>query len=1360
MKKQIFYISCFFLIAIHSQLISQQNIFFKSLLKKDGLSQSSVFSITQDSSGLIWLGTRDGLNMYDGYGFTIFKNKEEANSIVANDVRTLYYDHATRLLWIGTSAGLSRYNTVTHIFDNYRHTVADETTISSNSIREILRDSSGLLWVATSAGLDLMDEISGTFTSVIPTETYNGEWQADVNTLCETIDGELLIGTDKGLYKITSAATAGQYELSPVISPFENQVQIQSMISDAEGTIWIGTQKHGLIQWQPKKNNNFSTYLHNPEDPNSLSHDNIRDICLDANNNLWVGTFNGLNLLHAGENNFIRYSKTTFGSNGLSDKSIRSLFKDKQGSLWVGTYYGGVNILDSHFMPSNQDFSPIYNALKGNVVSSFAEDAYGHLWVGTEGNGLKFLDKNGRPLDNAISDRINSALTNTNVKNVFLDNDDLWVGTFQRGLHRFGLNSDKHTKYTADRANSISSDNIYGILEKDDRLWLLAYGSGLDVYDKAVSRFYNYDHDPDVIGSLSSSLSRCILETQDGQLWIGTEGGLNKVIVGQDGLPESFVTYISHEKIYCLAEDAAGFILIGTFDNGLYKFDHTNGILKHYTTSDGLPSNTILGIVEAANGKLWVSTSDGLSVFNPIQKTFSSYKHPSIADNSEYNYNAYYRSSEGSILFGGVNGYTQFSPDLLTHNNYVPPIVLTGLKRNNKLIEVGDDTGLLTSNINDTESITFNYDQANFTISFAALDYFSPESNHYATYMEGIDNDWNYSIGESEATYTIQKEGTYLFKIKGGNNEGVFNPEVRALEIIVRPPMSRTWWAYLLYLVLGSLVLFAVVRYFSLNSKLQLEKIANLQQEELHEVKMRFYTNITHEFRTPLTMIVAPVNDLIRNHDLPAPVMSKLHSINRNAGRMLNLANQILNFRRLDKDHISLKITKGDFNVFLHEIFLMFTETAIRRNISYDYHPDNKVQLYFDQDKLEKVFYNILSNAFKFTPDGGRILLRVESSDSHVHVSIQDSGAGVQPDQLDQIFKRFYEKSDKATSRIKGTGIGLAISKKMVELHHGRIELKESTAELEGAHFRVSLPFGQAHFNIQDIKHPVIEYSETVGQSSIFDNHSKPLLENGNLATIPAEISLSNEAFHLLIVEDNEEIRGLLVEMFRMNYKVSTAINGAEALEKIKTEPPDLIISDVMMPVMDGITFCQNLKSNLEFSHLPVLLLTARTASLYRIEGLKNGADDYLTKPFIPEELKLRVKNILRSRKEMKEKFVRLLNFDPKEINLTSRDELFIERAIEIVEDNMDNTAFNVNSFASLIAVSRPLLFTKLKALSGQTPNNFIKTIRLKRAAQLIKTNKFSVTEVAHHVGFNDVKYFGKCFKQQFGSSPTKYNNA
>ncbi|MEL6864744.1 MAG: two-component regulator propeller domain-containing protein [Bacteroidota bacterium] len=1338
-------------------VFGQQMVTFRELSKKDGLSQASVFAIAQDSTGFMWFGTRDGLNKYDGYQFKVFKKSEAPNSIVANDIRTLYFDPQEKDLWIGTNAGLSKYQSKTDDFLNYLHDPADSNSLSNNVIRQIYRDSKGRLWVGTDIGLNLLDEEQNHFKRFL-LGSYSAEDRKgnDVKALLEDRNGNLCLGTADGLYLLREQNNPYTFERIDEKAKWQlSDTHIKTILEDQKGNFWIGTFEGGINYWDKEKES-ITVYQNEKNNPYSLSHNNIRSMCLDEADNLWVGTFDGLNFLEKDQQAFKRYTKSDFGQAGLSDKSIRSVFIDQQGSLWVGTYYGGINHLDENYNRFiNFKYAPVGNSLSGNVVSSFAEDQAGNLWIGTEGDGLNFYNTTTKKFQSyQWQQGEENTISGNNVKQLLLDGDYLWIGTFQAGLNLLDIGKQqfRHFKNDPQNQNSLSANNVYGLLKEGNFLWILTYGGGLDILDLEKNKFYNYKRQSNDNQSLSSDNGRVLLKTTNGQLWIGTERGLNKVTKDKAGFPERFEVYLAQEKIYSLQEDVHHNIWVGTFTNGLYCFNPKTESLVHYTTAEGLPGNIVFGILEVSEEELWLSTNNGLSKFNPQVKTFTNYGYSNGLENSEYNFNAYFKTTAGDLLFGGINGFTQFNPAVIQPNQFIPPIAFTELRKNNQVVKVGDKTHLLSQSINDTKQLTFKYNEANFTLSFAALDYVSAAYNHHAYMLEGIDRDWNYSVGATQAIYTIQREGEYIFKMKGGNSDGLWNPAERQLKIIVLPPPWRTWWAYLIYLGLLSGFTFALVRFIRLRHKLQLEQIAKQQQEELHEVKLRFFTNITHEFRTPLTLILGPLKELISKEKHAASVTKQLSLIERNTQRLLNLVNQVLTFRKLATDHEPLKIVHGNIVEFLQELFLPFQESATLQNIDYQFKTEDKrIEAWFDQDKLEKVFFNLLSNAFKFTPENGRIAMSIFQHAQYIEVRVEDNGVGIEPEYQDQIFKRFYEKSDSKRSTIKGTGIGLAISKQMVELHQGKIFVENNTRS-RGATFVVQIPKGKAHFG----EMALLEHSGLNGATEDYQGLIVPKQDDPSL-TLPAEKTLTDASPMLLIVEDNQEVQSYIQQIFASEYRVVTAENGREGLEKARKHLPNLIISDVMMPEMDGITFCRTLKSDLEISHIPILLLTARTAALFKIEGLKTGADDYVTKPFNPEELRLRVRNIIQARKEAREKFARVLSLDPKEISVTSADEVFLEKALQVVEKQMDNPNFSVVQFASELAISRPLLFTKLKALTGQTPNNFIKTIRLKRAAQLLKTKKLNVSEVAYKVGFKDPKYFRKCFKEQFEVPPSVY---
>jgi signal transduction histidine kinase/ligand-binding sensor domain-containing protein/DNA-binding response OmpR family regulator len=1351
----------FILLFVGSVLgLGQQRAAFRYLSKIDGLSQSTVFAIAQDSTGFMWFGTRDGLNKYDGYEFKVFKQGEDSNGLVASDIRALYLDPLTKKMWIGTNAGLSVYDTNTDKFTSYRHHPDEKHSLSRNAIRTIYRDTKGRLWVATAAGLNLFNDQEKTFERFyFDSENGQDKIQTDVKAILQDKSGVLWFGTEKGLFQLQEEGTAFRFIRMDGKSSLQlGDIRVESLLEDAVGNFWIGTFGGGVFYWD-RTNELTKEYKSDENDPFSLSHNNIRSMCQDKEGNIWIATFNGLNFLEAGSTKFQEMPTKSTTASGLSDKSIHSVFIDKRGSLWVGTYYGGVNHLDDQYSRfSNYQYSLLGNSISAKVVSSFAENEEGNIWIGTEGGGLNFWNRKKQQFKSyPYQNDQQQSISGSNIKTILPDNEKLWVGIFREGLNLFDPKTGQFTvfKHEPGEANSLSNNNVYSLLKQENRLWILTYGGGLNIFDLKTKEFKHYRNSSEAT-SLVSDLTRTILETKAGEIWIGTEQGLNKVELDDQLLPKRFLLYLPGEKIYAIQEDSQGFLWVGTFTHGLFRLNPQTNEQLHFTRADGLPGNTVFGIIEVSPTEFWLSTNNGLSKFNPQQTTFTNFDYSNGLENAEFNFNAYYRTRKGELLFGGINGFTIFDPTKIQPNDYIPPLAFTALYQNNKLVEPSDEESVLSKSINTTKRICFAYNEANFSLHFAALDFFSPENNRYAFKLEGIDRDWNYATGKTEATYTIQRDGEYVFRVKGANSDGVWNPEERQLLIEVLPPPWRTWWAYLLYLLIIGTIIYGLIRFVRLRHRLQLEQIAKQQQEELHEVKLRFFTNITHEFRTPLTLILGPLKELMRTENHPDKVKKQLSLIQKNAQRLLNLVNQVLTFRKLATDHEPMKITHGNIVEFLEEIFLPFQETAYRRHIRYQFKAEStEIKVWFDEDKLEKVFVNLLSNAFKFTADHGSIMMTVVVLDQRVVIKVEDDGEGIDPAYQDQIFKRFYEKSDAAHSNIKGTGIGLAISKQMVELHSGSIQVE--SAKGDGATFIVTLPLGNLHFEQSELVSTPEGAVYLPRKSTQF---SKPTFINQNGSNLSEEDSVPPEdALKLLIVEDNPEVLQFIVSLFNKEYEVTTAINGKMGIDKAAKLQPDLIISDIMMPEMDGIEFCTLIKKDLQTSHIPVILLTANVAQEVKIGGLEIGADDYITKPFDAKELKLRVKNLAHARINLRNKFSRILNLSPTEITVTSADEEFLTNAMDIVEKHIENTDFGIEQFTHELAVSRPLLFTKLKAITNQTPNNFIKSIRLKRAAQLLKQRKINVSEVAYKVGFKDPRYFSKCFQKEFKQTPTQFMN-
>ncbi|MEL7534438.1 MAG: hybrid sensor histidine kinase/response regulator transcription factor, partial [Bacteroidota bacterium] len=651
--------------------------------------------------------------------------------------------------------------------------------------------------------------------------------------------------------------------------------------------------------------------------------------------------------------------------------------------------------------------------------------------------------------------------------------------------------------------------------------------------------------------------------------------------------------------------------------------------------------------------------------------------------------------------------------------------------------------GLLSRSLNHTESLHFGHKEANFTLQFSALDYSNPQGNQYAFRMDGIDNDWQYHVGQQSATYTIQQEGEYIFHLKGANNEGIWNPVERQIRIVVNPPPWRTWWAYLLYIISLGLIVFAIIRFVRLRHSYQLEKITKQKQEEAYQMKLRFFTNITHEFRTPLTLIIGPLQDLLDTHELSAKVQKQLFAVERNAQRLLSLVNQLLDFRKLEAEHRQVEAAQGNFVRFLREVYLSFLGLAQRQDISYQFDTDaEEYILWYDRDKMEKVFYNLLSNAFKFTPAGGQISVIIRPKGGKLEVKITDTGPGIAPELHEQIFERFFERSAKQQNT-DGIGIGLAYTRQLLELHSAQIEI-ESDGKT-GSTFLIRIPMGKKHFNPQDLLNDF--------------RNSEDSSHYATLTPAPTKVPKTQTASgaKLLVVEDNPEVRAYIEQIFEGEYRLLFAENGVEGYTLAREQLPDLIISDVMMPKMDGISFCTQIKTDLNTSHIPVLLLTARTAMIFRIEGLETGADDYITKPFSSHELRLKVRNQLKVRHLLWDRFARTRDFNPKEVSVTTADERFLSNLMDTCEKQLGNPDFNMESFADELAVSRPLLFSKVKALTGQTPNNFLKSIRLKRAVQLLEKGGLGISEIAYLVGFRDPRYFSKVFQKEHKMTPTEY---
>lgn len=786
------------------------------------------------------------------------------------------------------------------------------------------------------------------------------------------------------------------------------------------------------------------------------------------------------------------------------------------------------------------------------------------------------------------------------------------------------------------------------------------------------------------------------------------------------------------------------------------RFDRITETFTFYREKEGLSNDVVKSIEEDSDGNLWISTLKGISKFNPDLETFVNYTTSDGLQGNGFNLGASCLAQNGVMYFGGTNGMNLFLPDKIKKQSDESfPCLITDLKIFSRSIQPGErirNRVILEKVIDETKSISIPHFIDNFAFEFAALNFAGADNIKYAYKMEGANGDWHYTDASRRyASFSNLSPGEYTFKVRAANIEGIWSGQVTQLEVTIVPAPWKTTWAYSLYSLLFLSLIYLFRKYelarFKLKNELRLERLERQKNKELNEMKLRFFTNISHEIRTPLTLILSPIQELITSGDVRKQIRDQLRNINRNANRLLLLVNQLLEFRKQEAGHAELQVAKGNFVKFIMEIILSFKEFAQQRNIDFSFtHQPDEIDIWYDSSKMEKVFFNLLSNAFKFTPDGGKISIHITREQKIVRIVVEDTGKGISKEDLPHIFERFHKFDKDYSGNYLGSGIGLALVKKLVELHHGTISA-ESEPEVF-TRFVIELPTGVKHFKEEEIisDHKGGEHA----MHYQIENDKEEDLENSILTA-------TDDAPELLIVEDNNDVRKYLKKLFLPQYRILEAADGKAGWESALKHLPDLIISDILMPEMDGLQLCKKSKITLETSHIPVILLTARTSMLYRTEGFETGADDYITKPFDPNLLKLRVKNLITSRKRLREKFSQNIALEPHEITITTPDQNLLQRAIEAVEKHMDDAEFDVNGLAKEIGVSRPALYRKLPAITNYTPNEFIRIIRLKRAAQILAKVDLPISDVCHQTGFKTPKYFSKCFRDFFGVLPSEY---
>jgi signal transduction histidine kinase/ligand-binding sensor domain-containing protein/DNA-binding response OmpR family regulator len=1323
---------CTFFVSAYPQTTKENNITID-----DGLINNEVTAIHQDKYGFIWFATRGGLNKYDGYEFkTISSAPNSFNSFSNQAVEVIA--ESNDILWIGNkTGGLSKYDIRTTAIRHYN----PPNNIKIQEIRTLLVSHSGDLFIGSLHGLYILRNEH--FIAVDNSLT--------VSALVQDSTGTIWVGSVYGLYKYNT-----QKNKLDSISIGEKRFEITSLaIDNPSKTIFIGTWGNGFVKYN-MADKTYKQYFANPV-PGGLTSNNTYRIMIDRNRKIWVGTWGGglLNFDVASEK-FIPVVIKPFNVYNNDYDIILSIMQDNSGILWIGTDGAGICKVD----PYRKKFNIINNdeidkpVLTNTHITAVYEDKNGLLWLGGKNGAISYSQNKKNFTQLATS--INPIRINT----FFENNNDLWVGTgngiFIYRNHDYKTNPIQ-VKKIANDTTSLSGPKVTAIVkDKTGTIWVGTQEHGLNkiiAYNNGIPVFKRYPEKVGVAGALQNDRVSCMLVDKQNRLWVGTYDGLHlynrdkdnfKVFIHDNKADQS----LSSNSILSLTEDGYGNIWAGTQQglNELTFLDNGKLEIKNFYQCAGFPNDYVHAVLVDNDNNIWMSTNKGITKYNIRTKNFRNFDIRDGVSSNTFSENVAYLQSDGEMYFGSINGVTYFYPDSIFLNHYKPKVYITNLQINNQDVVVGSkikNHEVISNAIFLTSAIKLNYKENILTISFAALDYHASDKNQYQYKLEGFDENWVDAGNRRTVTYTNLPSGNYVFKVKASNSDQIWNDAPTQLHIGISPPPWKTWWAYLIYfLILSGLLWFSryiTIKRIYLQNSLEIANLNYAKEHEIAEIKSKFFTNISHEFRTPLTLMIGPLQDLANDEQLSSSVKEVIRKIQNQSKRLLSLVNQLLDFHKAETKALKLDAAYHDIIALSKYITASFEEEAKRKQIRFEFQSNkNKLFVLIDKDKIESIIYNLLSNAFKFTPTGGYILFQINympTPSPTCEIIVSDTGKGVSAEDKGKIFDRFYQVSQAEPGKYLGTGIGLAFVKDLVELHKGTIQLEDNLPQ--GSIFKINFP-------AKTIDPPEDEEDATV--ESVDDEF--------NLEEAEEE---QNDLPIILVVEDNDELNQYLCKVLSKCGEVIAAKDGKEGLEKAFQTIPDIVVSDIMMPEVDGYTLCKTLKEDNRTSHIPIILLTAKSDDTSHIEGIQLGADSYLSKPFNPAILNSHVKNLIKSRKKLKELFAKRLNIEPTDVEVDSFDETFIKNAISFVEENIEEEEFSIDNLAVKLNMSRSTFYRKLKALTGMSGADFIRTIRLKRSAQLLKTGEYTVSMAAYSSGFNDLKNFRKSFQKQFGVTPSEY---
>ncbi len=1395
---------------LDNKLQAEQEEMFERYSVAQGLAHTHVLCTLTDSQGILWIGTFGGLNYFDGYTFHVYKTDNSDSTSISNPSVNVLFEDMEGYLWVGTENGLNRFDKRTGSFKRFWHSIQNTSTISNNTIKAIWQDKNNYLWLGTyGGGLNKYDPKTGTFIRYdseilgIANDNFNR-----INTLVQDNDSILFVGTEQGgiyLFNIKTGRIEDNYDLK-LVAGLRNKV-VNAILKDEDNIVWIGTWNEGLFRYN-SNDQSFNSIKELSPDLSKNVKINVRSIIEDSDKNLWLGLF--------GEG-LIRYNKTIGqgkryiyqknSNKGVTNNFVWNLSYDKNEILWISTFGGGLNKFMLHQYRIKLYQIPEKYLIKpdNGSIKSICQDHIGKIFLGTSNSGLFSYDIK---TSNYSLIRFSDDSITRNVWSLDEDKEGcLWVGASNRLLK-----IDTSRRYYSPYYNiskiysSLNAGFVYHITQDTKGNICLGTWNGgliilpyqyLKIENPAATDYLKFQHNELDSASISNNTVYTVFEDSTGSYWIGTSLYLHKMDPSTHKL-----SVVLRSVVGSVIQDKSGNIWAGSIGDGLFEFDLYGRIIDHFDIGDGLPSNTILGMVEDNNGMIWVSTNNGMSVFNKNQKSFSNFSLTDELSGNNYNLNSIIKLSSGAIAAGGISGFNVFWPDSLKIHNTFPLVIFTDFKIYNKSI-VRENSSMSDARIKvppfEIKKLSLSYKDKLLIIEFAALEYYKAKKINYAYRLQGFDKHWiTTSSDHRYAYYSNLQPGKFVFEVKSTNAQGIWNNNSLTLLITIKPPFWKTiWFRFIIGLIvllsgiliiqfrlksykhqqniLEQLVKSKTAEIIEQNKILEAKNIElNRQKEEIltqkdaiiemtriiseaDEKKLNFFTNISNEFRTPLTLILGPVEYILDNLLSIDDLKDHLKVVYRNSLRLLRLTNDLLDFRQIDTKSLKIIKTNGNIIGFVKDIVDAFNDYANERKVNL--HFNSNVTLYntwFDSSKLEIVFYNLISNAIKFTSHDGNVWIRivVDEESKLSEFTIEDDGIGIEEKRIDHLFKKFYEKEPFYNTSKTGYGIGLSLTKETIDLLKGEIHVKSMVGR--GTKFDVILPLESEPDPVLD-DNIIFNFDNTpqISPGLISQYITEPLTDN--VARMDEKTETSDQPQKILIVEDDPDLRYYIGTCLPENYSVFEASDGKAGIKMAKEIQPNLIITDIMMPEMDGIEFCRKIKADFITSHIPVIILTALSSLEIQLEGMETGADAFIVKPFNKRYLITCIRSTIASREKLRKAFLIKLDIEPKEITSTSLDEVFLQKAKDIVEKNIDDPDFGVSELISAIGMSRTLVHMKLTELISCSTGEFIKQIRLKRACQLLKQRSHRISDVCYMVGFSSPHHFSKLFKKYTGYTPTEY---